>query len=228
MSRLSAVTAVGYLVCSYLAAAPLHEAIAPHFEENAGQAPSDVRFLVRAPGYAALFDGKAEVRYAGAAAGSGAGLTRMHLLGGAEAPQLAGAGGSAAPTTLYGGTFGARGPSCTTTRLSGTTAYIPASIGYGIFARARWNFNSSWLPAPIPAESASRHGYPSPAAGSGRKSGDRRACRSALSRPEAWQQWRRPDSCPGGLPGRGGRRSVRCRPARPQIGLSHRPRRPIL
>ena len=126
MSRSSAVTVVGYLVCSYLTAAPLHEAIAPHFEENAGQAPGDVRFLVRAPGYAALFDARAEVRYAGA---SGSGLVRMHLLGGAEAPQVAGTGGSAAPTTLYGGTFGS----------AGTKLHNYAAIRYhGVYPGIDW------------------------------------------------------------------------------------------
>src|SRR5450759_1421806 len=56
ISKWIAVIAIGCMARASLAGGPIHGALAPRFEENAGQAPGNVRFVLRAPGYAAAFD----------------------------------------------------------------------------------------------------------------------------------------------------------------------------
>jgi len=95
--------------CACLAAVSIHGVFSPHFEENAGQAPENVRFLVRAPGYAAAFDREGTVLHAAPPGAPDSGLVQMRLLGGAERPAIAGEGDPVASTMLYSGAFGSQG-----------------------------------------------------------------------------------------------------------------------
>ena len=109
MSKWIAVIAIGCLARASLAGGPIHGALAPRFEENAGQAPGNVRFVLRAPGYAAAFDREGTVLHATSPGAADSGIVQMRLLGGAERPTVAGEGSPVASTMLYSGAFSSPG-----------------------------------------------------------------------------------------------------------------------
>ena len=109
MSKWIAVIAIGCMARASLAGGLIHGALAPRFEENAGQAPGNVRFVLRAPGYAAAFDREGTVLLATSPGAADSGIVQMRLLGGAERPTVAGEGSPVASTMLYSGAFSSPG-----------------------------------------------------------------------------------------------------------------------
>jgi hypothetical protein len=102
MSRWILVLLLGGSAPAWLAGESLRPLFAPRFEEKAGETPGDVRFVVRAPSYAAAFDPAGATFRAIEEVSDSRGV-RMQL-GGGTRPAIAGEGPLAGATRIYEGT----------------------------------------------------------------------------------------------------------------------------
>ena len=109
MPKWGSAIAIWCLVRACLAVGPVPRVPTPRFEENAGQSSSQVRFLVRAPGYAGAFERDGVVLYAAPPGTPDFRLVQMRLLGGAFCPALNGEGDPVTSTMLYRGAFDSLG-----------------------------------------------------------------------------------------------------------------------
>jgi hypothetical protein len=107
MRKSSWMLALGCAIRVCLATSALHVVVVPSFEEHASP-DGDTGFLVRASGYAAVFDHEGATFY-DVTRGSDSASLHMRIQGGAARPEIAGEGRPLASTVIYNAASGVAG-----------------------------------------------------------------------------------------------------------------------